>query len=122
MRNTVLITGGTSGIGLALAEAFMRQGALVAVCARSQAALDSFRVEHPHALTIAADVTNLLAQQTLLDVVGERFGGLDILVNNAGWLIERDFAAGVADRSGLADEIKRELTATMQLTAATLAR
>ena len=52
MRNIVLITGGTSGIGLALAEAFIGQGASVAICARSQAALDTFRIEHPQALTL----------------------------------------------------------------------
>jgi NADP-dependent 3-hydroxy acid dehydrogenase YdfG len=55
----ILITGGTSGIGLALAEAFIHRGASMAVCARSRTALESFRKAHPQALAIEADVTDL---------------------------------------------------------------
>lgn len=45
MKQVVLTTGGTSGIGLSLAEAFMARGDAVAVCGRSEAALDRFSRE-----------------------------------------------------------------------------
>ncbi len=122
MHKVILITGGTSGIGLALAEAFIREGASVAVCARTRASLDNFQKAHPQALAIETDVTDLSAQRAMLDAVAERFGKLDILVNNAGRLVERDFAADVQAPEGLADEITLNLTAPIQLTAAVLAR
>ncbi len=121
-ERVVLITGGTAGIGLALAEAFLGVGARVAVCGRSPEALEAFRRRYPAALEVKADVTVVAEQAMLLDTVTERFGKLDILVSNAGQLIERDFAAGLSDMIALADEITLNLTAPVQLTAATLAR
>ncbi|HKM64718.1 MAG TPA: SDR family NAD(P)-dependent oxidoreductase [Acidisphaera sp.] len=121
-KKVVFITGGTSGIGLALAEAFLRTGASVAVCARSRTALENFRAAHPQALAIEADVTDVSAQYTALNAVAERFQRLDILVNNAGRLIERDFAHEVQTPTALADDITLNLIAPIQLTAATLAR
>ncbi|UYC15722.1 SDR family NAD(P)-dependent oxidoreductase [Xanthomonas campestris pv. phormiicola] len=118
----VLVTGGTAGIGLALAEAFLAQGDRVAVCARSSEALDAMRQAHPDALAVKADVADAADQAMLLDAVAAQFGRLDILVNNAGRLVERDFAAGVSDMAGLSDELAVNLTAPIQLTAATLAR
>ena len=118
----ILITGGTSGIGLALAEAFIHRGASMAVCARSRTALESFRKAHPQALAIEADVTDLAAHSAMLEAVADRFGKLDILVNNAGRMINRDFTSEVQEPEGLADEITLNLTAPIQLTAATLAR
>ena len=97
----VLITGGTSGIGLALADAFRAVDARVAVCARSDDALREFSSARPDALAIKADVTDTAAQARMLDQIGDAFGGLDILVNNAGRLVERDF---VAAPPGPADE------------------
>lgn len=119
---SVLITGGTSGIGLALADAFRAAGARVAVCARSEDALKAFASARPDALAIKADITDRTAQDGLIRQVVETFGGIDILVNNAGRLIERDFANQAPDRTELADEIALNFLAPVQLTAAVLAR
>lgn len=118
----VLVTGGTSGIGLALAKAFLEQGASVAVCARSRSGLDTFENAHPQALAIEADLTNLAAQRAMLDAVTKRFGRLDILVNNAGRLIERDFVGSAPPPDEIADEFALNLTAPVQLTALAAAR
>jgi uncharacterized oxidoreductase len=118
----VLVTGGTSGIGLALAEAFLREQANVAVCARSRERLDAFAAVHPHALAVASDVTDPGAQTALLDRVQQRLGGLDILVSNAGVLVARDFMRDAPDPVAIAAEIALNLTAPIQLTAAALAR
>ncbi|RZM22776.1 MAG: SDR family NAD(P)-dependent oxidoreductase, partial [Sphingomonas sp.] len=90
----VLITGGTAGIGAAIADAFVAAGASVAVCARSQSGLDAFARRHPDTLTIRADVADAAGRTEILDAVARRFGKLDILVKNAGLLVERDFAQG----------------------------
>jgi len=122
MKQVVLITGGTSGIGLALAEAFRSQGAAVAVCGRSEAALERFSLAQPDALAIQADVTIGEARSAMLEAVADRFGRLDILVNNAGSLVERNFAADDDATLGLEQEIALNLTAPIELTAEVLKR
>ncbi len=116
-----LITGGTSGIGLALAKAFLREGAQVAICARSPACLDMFEAAYPATLAIPADVRDPVAQKHVLDQVVARFGRLDILVSNAGRLTERDFATGGVDLDDLTGEFALNLIAPVQLTAQALA-
>lgn len=118
----VLITGGTSGIGLSLAEAFLDQGAAVAVCGRSTAALERFSRTHPDALTIRADVTSTEARIDMLDAVAERFGRLDVLINNAGTFVERNFAEQPDAIEGLEQEVALNLTAPIQLTSEVLNR
>ena len=118
----VLITGGTSGIGLSLAEAFLERGALVAVCGRSSAALEDFGRAHPDALAIQADVTVGAARAAMLDAVTDRFGRLDVLVNNAGTFVERDFVSGGYVTRDLEQEVALNLTAPIQLTGEVLNR
>jgi uncharacterized oxidoreductase len=122
MKQVVLITGGTSGIGLGLAEAFMNQGAAVVVCGRSEAALERFSRAHPDALAIKADVTIGEARIAMLKAVADRFGRLDVLVNNAGTFVERNFAAGTDATQDLEQEVALNLTAPIQLTGEVLNR
>lgn len=122
MSQTVLITGGTSGIGLSIAQSFLETGASVVVCGRSQAALDRFAQAHPQALAVRADVTDPADRAALLSAVAERFGGLDVLVNNAGTFEERDFAAGPNPNATLDDEVALNLTAPIHLTGEVLER
>jgi uncharacterized oxidoreductase len=122
MKEVVLITGGTSGIGLGLAEAYLKQGDSVAVCGRSEAALERFSRTHPQALAIQADVTIGAARLAMLAAVADRFGRLDVLVNNAGTFIPRDFTAGTDATEGLEQEVALNLTAPIQLTGEVLNR
>lgn len=122
MQQVVLITGGASGIGLSLAEAFLSQGAAVAVCGRSRITLDRFTHAHPDALAIQADVTVAEARIAMLDAVAERFGRLDVLINNAGTFVERNFASGADVTQGLEQEVALNLTAPIQLTGEALRR
>ena len=121
MQQVVLITGGTSGIGRSLAEAFLAEGAAVAVCGRSEAALERFGRAHPQVLAVRADVTVPEARAAMLDAVAERFGRLDVLVNNAGTFVERDFA-GADATVALDQEIDLNLTAPIHLTGEALRR
>jgi uncharacterized oxidoreductase len=122
VSQTVLITGGTSGIGLSLAESFVELGASVVVCGRSRAALDRFARAHPQALAVRADVTNADDRAALLQAVADRFGRLDVLVNNAGTFEERDYAAGKNPNATLDAEVALNLTAPIHLTGEVLER
>jgi NAD(P)-dependent dehydrogenase (short-subunit alcohol dehydrogenase family) len=84
-----LITGGTRGIGRAIAKMLAIEGASVAICGRSEAAVEQ-AVRELTAETggkvkgKAADVTNYEQVGELFKFVDSQFGGLDVLVNNAG--------------------------------------
>ena len=58
--NTVLITGGSAGIGLALAAAFLHTDNEVIICGRNKTTLDSAKVKYPNLHCIAADVSQKL--------------------------------------------------------------
>ena len=84
-----LITGGSVGIGLAVAEAFAREGVHLALCARDEARVqtEGRRIAETHGvevLALRADVTEPADVGRLCDAVEETFGGIDVLVNNAG--------------------------------------
>jgi NAD(P)-dependent dehydrogenase (short-subunit alcohol dehydrogenase family) len=80
-----LVTGGTSGIGLETARAFLREGARVAITGTNPATLEAARADlGGGVLAIRADAGDVAAQRTIADAVREAFGGLDILFANAG--------------------------------------
>ena len=76
------VTGGSRGIGLAIAELFAEEGAHVAVCARSEASLEP--VKNKGWLTIVADMTREDDAQRFVETTTRKWGRLDILVNNVG--------------------------------------
>jgi len=78
----VVITGASSGIGRATAELFAREGALVAVFARSAEKLAE--MAGPRVLAVAGDVAHEADIERLFTDVESRFGDCDVLVNNAG--------------------------------------
>ncbi|MEU8434736.1 SDR family NAD(P)-dependent oxidoreductase [Streptomyces sp. NPDC029216] len=84
---TVLVTGGSRGLGRALAEAFLDHGARVAVTGRDRAALERVHAEltpHGDLHTAAVDSTDHGALCDLADRLLARWGGVDVLVANAG--------------------------------------
>lgn len=79
----VIVTGGTKGIGRAIAEGFLGAGATVVVCARTEP--DSLpHADGRSAIFMQCDVRNASACKEFLDRVGEEHGRVDVLVNNAG--------------------------------------
>ncbi|MBD1870390.1 SDR family oxidoreductase [Cyanobacteria bacterium FACHB-471] len=88
-----LITGGTKGIGLAVAEEFLSLGAKVTIVARSAKAIEqqltSWRQRGWLAYGLAADVAIADHRQTIFAQIAESMGGLDILINNVGTNIRK---------------------------------
>ena len=89
MAKNVLITGGSRGIGAAIARAFAREGCHVAVnyCHSEQQALtlcEELRALGADAFAVCADVSDPAAAEEMIGAVCERFGRIDVLVNNAG--------------------------------------
>ncbi|MGQ7859908.1 SDR family oxidoreductase [Pseudomonas sp. 32A] len=84
----VIVTGASRGIGLAIASAYALEGARVAICARSQDAVDAaaekLRETAEQILARVVDVTDTQGVQHFVSEVAEAWGGVDILVNNAG--------------------------------------
>jgi NAD(P)-dependent dehydrogenase (short-subunit alcohol dehydrogenase family) len=83
-QKNVLITGGSKGIGLACAEAFLAEGARVAIVSRSQANLDTAKKTLKDCYCISADLTDSAAAAAMVERVEKEFGPLDVLVNSAG--------------------------------------
>jgi 3-hydroxybutyrate dehydrogenase len=96
---TAYVTGAASGIGLAIAELYAREGANVVIADLNQAAADAatakINAAGGNALALAVDVTNEQQVDATVDRAAEKFGGIDILVSNAGIQIVKpvvDFA------------------------------
>ena len=91
----VAITGGTSGIGEAVAEAFAKEGALVAVCGRSQSKIDAIKKKFAEAgyplYTEAVDVSVNEQLEHFAASIEKSFGQIDIWINNAGVNIHKGF-------------------------------
>ncbi len=89
----VVITGGSSGIGLEMARAFADKGAAVVITGRSAAKLRAAAASHPAISGFEADVSNDAQVLALRDFVNSQ-GGIDILVNNAGVMHAFDVTKG----------------------------
>lgn len=86
LNKVVVVTGGTDGIGKALVDALLAQGAKVATCGRHHDKLYKLQREYPafplH--TVVADVSNANDCRHFIESTLKVFGGIDILINNAG--------------------------------------
>src|SRR5438045_696880 len=110
LKNRVaLVTGGSRGIGKAIALAFAEAGASVAVNYRERSdeaasVLEAIHQSGGRAITIAADVSLAGAVQSMISETGKQLGPIDILVNNAGMaamrglddITEEDFDRAIA--------------------------
>ncbi len=91
LRNkVVLLTGGSRGLGLALAQDLGRQGSRLALCARDESELDEackrLASDQIDAVPFTCDVTSQTEIASLIERVIQHFGRIDILINNAGYI------------------------------------
>ncbi|MGB3941402.1 MAG: SDR family NAD(P)-dependent oxidoreductase [Candidatus Manganitrophaceae bacterium] len=118
----VLVTGGSAGIGLALARAFRERENRVMVCGRNPERLTKAAREIPGLLTFQCNVANEEELKRLVKGVEAELGGLSILVNNAGIQRNYDFIKVAVEPAlrDIDDEIEINLTALVKLSLLTL--
>lgn len=87
-HKTVLITGGSRGLGLVMAREFAREGARLVLCARDEQELEQAQLDlqklDAEVMVVPCDVRNRADVNTMIATVNSRFGGIDVLINNAG--------------------------------------
>ena len=115
---TILITGGSSGIGLAFALKFLEFGNEVIVTGRRQSVLDEVKAKHPKLHTIQSDVADPAQIAALAARVENDFPRLDVLMNNAGILLYKNLRASASDLDGLMAEVNINVGGVIRTTSA----
>jgi uncharacterized oxidoreductase len=112
---TVLITGGSMGIGYAMAEFFLDAGSEVIICGRREEMLLEAQRNHPGLHIKVCDLADEAERRTLLEWTTTNFGSLNVLVNNAGIQRDIDFTKGIEAFLAGESEIKINLEAPIVL-------
>jgi uncharacterized oxidoreductase len=118
--NTILITGGGSGIGRGLAEALQRLGNTVIISGRRQSALDETRAANPGMQSLAFDIQDASSIRSFAKKVADGYPALNVLINNAGIMRHENLAAPQVDLSDAEAIITTNLLGPIRLTAALL--
>ena len=114
--NTVLITGGATGIGYAFAESFLEAGNEVIICGRRKDRLLEAQKKHPEFHIKVCDVAEEKDRIALVEWISSKFSKLNILVNNAGVQRDIDFTKGIDEFMAGENEVRINLEAPIILT------
>jgi uncharacterized oxidoreductase len=116
-NNTILITGGATGIGFAIAEALIQVGNQVIICGRREHKLLEAQIKIPQLQIKVCDLENRAERESLRDWATSQFPNLNILINNAGIQKEIDFTIRESKLWEGGSEITINLEASIHLTA-----
>ena len=119
-HNTILITGGGSGIGRGLAEAFHALGNQIIIAGRSQSKLDETTAANPGMKALTADMADADSIQALAAQVMEQFPALNVLINMAGVMKNENLLAQTEPLAVAEETVATNLLGPMHLTAALL--
>lgn len=115
--NTIFITGGGSGIGRGIAEAFHKLGNQVIISGRRKAALEEATKANPGMASIELDIQSLTSIQAAAKQVTTAYPGLNVLINNAGIMLP-DSAAEVQDDAQLVSTVTTNFVGPLRVTSA----
>jgi len=115
---TILITGGSAGIGLAFALKFLELGNQVIVTGRRQTVLDEMKEKYPKLHTIQGDVADPAQIAALATSVKAKFPKLDVLMNNAGIMLHKNLKVPAADLDALMIEMNINVGGVIRTTSA----
>jgi uncharacterized oxidoreductase len=115
--NTILITGGATGIGFALAEAFVKAGNKVLICGRRKAKLEEVKRRLPQIQVQRCDLSKKEDRESFCKWVKDNHKDLNVLVNNAGIQRAINLRKGTADLSEGEDEVQINFAAPIHLSA-----
>lgn len=118
--NTILITGGGSGIGKALAQAFHKLGNKVIVTGRRRGALDEMTAANPGIEAMVLDVTDAEAVKTFAAEIADKHPELNVVINNAGIMVPETIPDAPDYLKTAEDTIATNLLGPIRLTAALL--
>lgn len=116
-ENIVLITGGATGIGFALAEALVEAGNQVIICGRREGKLEEARKRVPTLITKVCDLSKREEREKLFKWIEQNHGGVNVLVNNAGIQRIVNFKHGARELLEGENEVEINLTAQIELAA-----
>jgi uncharacterized oxidoreductase len=114
-NNTILITGGATGIGLELAKQFITKGNTVIICSRREDKLKEAKNLLPSLITKQCDISDIDQRRALYNFCMEQFPSINMLINNAGIQREIDFRKGEADYLNGDNETAINLEASFHL-------
>ncbi len=114
-NSTILITGGTSGIGLELVKQLSQQGATLLITGRNRESLNETKRKFPNVHTFQSDVSRPKDIEQLYKEVTQQFPGLNILINNAGLMRLIDLQDDSLDLDNINREIATNLSGTVQM-------
>lgn len=114
-NSTILITGGTSGIGLEFVKQLTEQGAKVLVTGRKTDALNETKKKFPKVHTFQSDVSNPKDIERLYKDVTHQFPDLNMIINNAGLMRLIDLQDMTLDLENINREIATNLSGTIQM-------
>jgi len=118
--NTILITGGTSGIGRGLAEAFHDRGNRVIIAGRRQALLDEITAGRPGMVGLSLDLDSPASLWRLTEAIRVRFPELNVLVANAGISQPEDLTEDCWDAFAAEAIVETNILGVLRVTAALL--
>lgn len=116
--NTILVTGGASGIGRALAEAFHAKGNQVIIAGRRQTLLDAVAAANPGMKSAVLDIEDPAAIATFAETIARQEPGLNVVIHSAGIMRPEDLATGALGDAEAT--ITTNLLGPIRLTAALL--